>query len=56
MDLRNDTMKIVYPFAGAVKAKEEFNAGLASHMGGRLNPIKSGPEIKSPRGSVFAYR
>ena len=31
MDLRNDTMKIVYPF-GAVKTKEEFPAALEKHM------------------------
>jgi len=33
MDLRNDLMKIVYPF-GAVKTKEEFPAAAKSHMAG----------------------
>jgi glutathione S-transferase len=33
MDLRNDLMKIVYPF-GAVKTKEEFPAAAKSHMEG----------------------
>jgi len=33
MDLRNDLMKIVYPF-GAVKTKEEFPAAAAKHMDG----------------------
>lgn len=31
-DLRNDTMKIVYPFAGVAKA--DFAAALAKHLGG----------------------
>ena len=34
MDLRNDTMKIVYPFGGKVSSKAEFPAALAEHMKG----------------------
>lgn len=34
MDLRNDTMKIVYPFNGTCKTKEEFPACLKKHMEG----------------------
>merc|ERR1711865_644466 len=33
MDLRNDVIKIVYPF-GAVKGAEAFSAALEAHMGG----------------------
>jgi len=33
MDLRNDLMKIVYPF-GAIKTKEEFPAGAGEHIDG----------------------
>jgi len=65
MDLRNDTMKIVYPFAGAVKTKDEFNAGLASHMGGSaaahfgklegfcVGPFMCGPVPQSADFHVF---
>jgi glutathione S-transferase len=34
MDLRNDTMKIVYGFSKVVPSKDEFPAGLAKHMQG----------------------
>lgn len=34
MDLRNDMMKIVYPFAGVCKSAEEFPAALEKHMEG----------------------
>jgi len=32
MDWRNDTMKIVYPFAGVVKSKDEFAEGANKHL------------------------
>ena len=34
MDLRNDTMKVAYPFAGLVPTAADFPAGLATHLGG----------------------
>merc|ERR1719240_2003758 len=34
MDLRNDLMTIVYPFAGKVKTKEEFPAAAKEHIEG----------------------
>lgn len=34
MDLRNDTMKIAYPFSGVCKTVEEFPAALEKHMKG----------------------
>jgi hypothetical protein len=55
MDLRNDTMKIIYPFAGAVKTKEEFPAALRSHMDtcgathlGKLEGFCVGPFMCGP--------
>ena len=32
MDLRNDTMKIVYPFANVVTKQADFKAGLKEHV------------------------
>merc|ERR1711934_596375 len=49
MDLRNDLMKIVYPF-GAIKSKEEFPAAAKAHVEGgmkthltKLNAFCKGP-------------
>jgi glutathione S-transferase len=38
MDLRNDLMKVVYPFAGIVKNKAEFPAGAKKHLEGSAKP------------------
>ena len=32
MDLRNDTMKVVYPFANVVTKQADFKAGLKEHV------------------------
>jgi len=54
MDLRNNTMKIVYPFNGTVKTKEEFPAAYEGHMKtlaaslGKLEGFCKGPYMCGP--------
>jgi glutathione S-transferase len=61
MDLRNDTMKIVYPF-GSVKTKDEFPGALKTHMEksvathfGKLEGFCLGPYVcgAEPQSSDF---
>lgn len=63
MDLRNDLMKIVYPFAGLVKTKEEFPDGARKHIEetarthfGKLEGFCKGPYMcgAQPQSGDFA--
>tara|TARA_B100000768_G_C11016464_1_gene264276 strand:- start:225 stop:542 length:318 start_codon:yes stop_codon:yes gene_type:complete len=65
MDLRNDTMKIVYPFANVVTKQADFKAGLKEHVaqtasmhlakleGHCVGPYLCGGEIQSADFHMF---
>ena len=65
MDLRNNTMKVVYPFSGTVKTKEDFPAAFETHLktlaspaltkleGFCKGPFMCGPAIQSGDFALF---
>ena len=65
MDLRNDTMKVVYPFANVVTKQADFKAGLKEHVaqtasmhlakleGHCVGPYLCGGEIQSADFHMF---